>query len=168
MWACLMLSSEPQLHGAAHTHSYQRYFVPMRACRALIGAALGHSAASAALVHLLPVGPSRKAQQISNVPQLCRLLAEPELAGAVMAQHAELAEELVTGLAAAMEDAADLQATQVRQSGSHALWLLRVAALLSKGGIAATACNAPCGFLSPSCITLAFLAVILFTGSEQT
>lgn len=77
----------------------------MRARRALIGAALAQAVASSASVELLPEGSLCNAQRNSNVFQLCRILREPDLAGPLLAQHDQLAEQLVTGLEAAVKGA---------------------------------------------------------------
>lgn len=77
------------------------------------------------MVHLLPEGQARETQRASNVLQLCRFLAEPELADALLAQHAELAEQLLAGLAAAMQQKAFQQAAEVRQrEAAYLMWSL--------------------------------------------
>lgn len=84
------------------------------ACRSLFGAALALSASGSALVHLLPEGSARQAQQISMLTQLVRLLNEPDLADALLAQHADLGEQFVAGLAAVLKEAADPRTAEVR------------------------------------------------------
>lgn len=85
------------------------------ACRALAGAALALTAARSAVLCLLPEGRACDDLRISNVHQLCQLLVHPELAGALREQEAGLAEQLVAGVAAALQEALDTQATEVRQ-----------------------------------------------------
>lgn len=96
-------------------------------CRALIGAALTQIDTSSAMVDLLPEGPGREDQQISHLLQLRRFLDEPELAGALLAHRAGLAEQLVAGLAAAMKEANGPQVTEARKKEAICPWGLLAA-----------------------------------------
>ena len=95
-------------------------------CRVLVGAALALSAAGSAVVHLLPEGPPHEAQEILNLLQMSSFLKDtclvPDLAGALLAQRAELAEQLVAGLAAAILKFSQPQATEVWQREAGSPW----------------------------------------------
>lgn len=94
--------------------------------RATTAAALALCGASSALLQQLPEGPGRTFYYRLHAVQLFRVLLTPELAGALLARHAGLADELVGGLIVTAEDAARAGATEVSRLGHLVAWFVPV------------------------------------------